>query len=490
LHKEHIQEFLSLWLTVRGLGWGAIFSLLVLENIPLLVGIGFVAFRLGQTPLVLGFAAIGAVLSTGMAWIQARWLLNASGFQVALGLVLVTLFTLNLRSALRWAVGLVAVCLTYGHYPLNRIREGRAEVAARRVGPKDANSALFRDIAQVIRASQPEGEIVLLTSPNSSTGVGYYGRFKTLGTLYWENNDGLKAAAALLSARSEAEAAELIRAHKVTHIAMISEENFVEPYFRLFRPDAKAEEFKKCFGHQLLFDRVIPPWLQMIPYNPPEDLKALNVSALLFKVAFNQTPADALYHIALAKVAMGSLPEAERDFDTLIKGSPDSYQPYLRKGELLLLRREFAAATDFTLHGIRLAPPETRLNMYANAGSTLFRSKQHAQAVRVYETALAETANAQIAAFLAYVLATSSDDTVRNGARALALAEQALKVDPNSPTALNSCAAALAENGRFPEAAAMAERAATVARAANDAGALRVSETRVAAFRAGQKLRE
>ena len=54
----------------------------------------------------------------------------------------------------------------------------------------------------VLRASQPTGEITVLASPNASTTIGYYGRFKTLGTLYWENSAGLKAAASIFGAKT------------------------------------------------------------------------------------------------------------------------------------------------------------------------------------------------------------------------------------------------------------------------------------------------
>src|SRR5581483_11249045 len=94
-----------------------------------------------------------------------------------------------------------------------------AEVAKRVVSPKDATGALMRDVAAVLRASQPTGDIVVLASPHASTSVGYYGRFKTLGTLYWENIDGLKKAASIFAAQSDAEAARLLRQYGVTHIA-------------------------------------------------------------------------------------------------------------------------------------------------------------------------------------------------------------------------------------------------------------------------------
>lgn len=490
LHKVYIQEFLPLWMTIRGMGWRTFTSVVGLENLPLLVGVALLLVLRRRVPIVLGFATVGAVMFTLLAWVQSRWLLNASGFQVGLALFLIAYFTCTCRLWLRWTVGLVVAGVVFMPYAYDRISSGRSDVTARRVGPKDAGSALFRDVAQIIRASQPEGNIVLLTSPNSSTGIGYYGRFQTLGTLYWENNSGLQASAAVLSATSPGAAAELVRKYKITHIAMISEENFVEPYFRLLNPGAKSEDVKKSFGYQLLVERVIPPWLQMIPYNVPADLAALNVSGLLFKVAFDQTPADALYHIALAKIALGNLLEAEADFDTLIKGSLNSPEPFLRKGELLFNRNEWRLAAETTVAGIQRSPPKERLTMYATAAGAFFRNRQHALAVQIYDLALAETFNPQIAAFQAFVLATSSDDAVRNGPRAVALAGKALKADPNSPTILNSLAVALAETGKFADAVAAAERALANARALQQEDAIRVSEARLAAFRAGQRIRE
>ncbi len=490
LHKQYIQEFLPLWMTIRGMGWRTFSSVVGLENLPLLVGVGLVLVHRRRVPATLGFATLCGLFFTGLAWVQSRWLLNASGFQVGLALILIGYFTGQCRLWLRWTMGLAIAGAVFMPYAYDRITSGRSDVVNRRVGPKDANSALFRDVAQIIRASQPEGDIVLLTSPNSSTGIGYYGRFKTLGTLYWENNNGLKAAAAVLSATTPKAAAELVRKLGITHIAMISEENFVEPYFRLLNPTAKPEAAKQCFGYQLLVERVIPPWLQMIPYNVPADLSALKVSALLFKVAFDQTPADALYAIALAKIALGNLVEAEQDFDVLIKGSPDSPQPFLRKGEMMFNRKDWQGAAEATLGGIRRSPAEARLNMYANTASSFYRNRQQAIAVQIYEAALTEGFNSQLAAFLAFVLATSTDDAVRNGPRAILLAEQALKADPASPTALNSLAAALAETGRFPEAVATAERALASARALRQDDAIRVSEARLAAYRAGRRIRD
>lgn len=490
LHKFYIQEFLPLWVPLKGIAWSGIAGIVFVEHLPLWFGALILAFAWRRLPAAAFFALLVIALLTALAWMQARWLLNSSACMVALGVLLATI-SLD-RVPGRWralATGALAVAL-FLPSPLARLGAARADLAALRVSPKDANAALARDVARILRASQPEGDLVVLTSPNSSTAIGYYGRFKSLGTLYWENNAGLKAAGAILSAGSADEAAALVRQYGVTHLAMISEENFVEQYFRLLRNSTDPAAFQKSFGYQLLFARVIPTWLQMIPYKVPDDLAPLNVSALLFKVAFDQTPADALYHIALTKVALGNTAGAEEDFDTLIKSSPDSFQPHVRKAELQLARGENLPAADSVAAAIRVAPAAIGLELASSFGGTFFRHKQHAVATLVYEAALAKGFNPQIAAYHAFILAISSDPAVRDPARALVWAEKVIAAGPPTVTSLNTLAAAQAATGNFTQAVATAEQALALARAGNQAAAVQVTEARLQAFRAGQPWRD
>jgi len=490
LHRQYIQEFLPLWRSIAGTGWKTFFSVVGAENIPLLVGVGVLIARGRRASIVIWFSTLAAVIFTAMAWAQSRWLLNASGSQVALAGLLLCWLVGSQRNVIRWSVGIVAVSLLFLPGAVTRITGGLKDLRERRVSPKDAQSALWRDIAATIRQSQPQGPITLLTSPNSSTSVGYFGRFKTLGTLYWENSAGLKAAASILAARNQDEAAVLVKKHGITHIAVISEEHFIDSYYRLLHPGATDEEVKKCFGLQILIDRSIPTWLRMIPYKAPDDLAQLNVNVMLFKVAFEQTPADALYYVALAKIATGSIAEAEQDIDRLIRESAESFQPWLRKGELLFAREDWAGAATATLSGIKKAPAAERLGLYASAAGAFFRTGRPVEAIRVYREALQETSNSQIAAYLAFILATAKDDTIRNGREAQVLAEAAQKAEPNSPTVLNSLAAALAENGDFDQAIVVANRALANAKLTGDAPALQITEQRLAAYRARKPWRQ
>ena len=489
LHNDYIQEFLPLWRTLRGFDAKLVFQILVVDSLPLIAAVATLSYRRHESPMVLWFATIIAALLNFMAWGQSRWLLNASGAQVCLAIVVLACWTVAYRPLVRWLAALVMVGAVFVPTGVMRINGSSQEVRDRRVSPKDANASLFRDIAAVLRASQPTGEIVLLASPNASTQIGYYGRFKTLGTLYWENSAGLKAAAGILGARTDKEAVDLIKAHGVTHVALIAEENFIAQYYELLHPKATVEEIKRCFGYQIFADKVVPQWLQMLPYSVPDDLKGLKPTIMLFKVNFQQSTAEALYNVAMAQIAMDAIEDAERNLDILIKQVPHLYQPWLRKGELLIARHNWAEATEHFLKAISLAPVAERPALYVSSAGTLYYHGQHALAVRVYRAGLAERRTPELVCFLAWVLATSNDDSVRNGKEALELAQEALRAEPNSPTMLNARAGALAENGRFPEAIDACDRAVAAARVRGEAAAMQIFQQRLGILKEGKPLR-
>jgi Flp pilus assembly protein TadD len=79
---------------------------------------------------------------------------------------------------------------------------------------------------------------------------------------------------------------------------------------------------------------------------------------------------------------------------------------------------------------------------------------------------------------------------VRNGPEALALVEKIAGLFPNDHAFVNIAAAALAENGRFVEAVATAERALALARAAGNQNVETLVAQRIEAYRAGRPWRQ
>ncbi len=490
LHQR-ILEFIPLYRRVQIFGWSEFISLVDLPCLPLLFGLLLICGRPKEEQVPLRFAFLATLAFALMAAWQTRWLLNLGGPLIALLLVAMAVVLAGRRPAVRWLVTLVVVGGLYLPFAVGRITTLREMIHLRYVSPKEALQPLYRDVAATLRASQPTGEIVLLASPNSSTSVGYYGRFKTLGTLYWENGDGLKAAAEIFSARSDGEAAVLLRAHHVTHIAIISEENFLEPYYALLHPGAAAAGFKDSFGYQLFAKRQIPRWLQVLPYRVPDDLQSLKVTVLLFKVEFGQTMTQALYNLALAQMAWGKPVEAEASLDEVIKRAPNDPAPWLRKSEALASRGAWKEAAEAIQNGILRAPAADRMGLYIAEAGGIYRGGQPGWAAKIYRAGLAQEFNPTAATDLAWILATSRDAALRDGREALALAERTLSVDPDSPIFLNCMAAALAENGRYPEAVEAATRALTRLRSAGgNASSVSKLEQCLAAYQAGRPWRE
>jgi tetratricopeptide (TPR) repeat protein len=493
LHNDYIQEFLPLWRTLRGFDAQTTFQIVVVDSLPLIAAIASLTYWRRESPIVLWFATFVAGLLTAMAWWQSRWQLNASGAQVCLALAVVACWTVPRRPLARWLVAAIVMGLLYLPGGILRIVGTSRDLNARIVSSKDATLALARDVATALRASQPEGEITMLASPNASTMVGYYGRFKTLGTLYWENGAGLKAAAAIFSAQSDEEAAKLLREHKVTHIAILSEENFIQQYYELLHPGQSVEQLtagiKASFGYKLYVQKAVPQWLQMIPYKVPDDLKSLNISVMLFKVNFKQTLPEAYYNLALTQISIDAIEEADRTLETLVKIAPKASEPWLRKGEIAIARHDWAKAADYFLTGIPLAPEAERSRLYENAAGAFYNNHQHALAIRIYRAGLAERRDPNLACYLAFVLATSTEDSLRNGKEALDLAKQAIETDPNSPSYLNALAAALAETGRLAEAVDACDRAVASARMRNQSTVAQVFEQRLSVLKAGKPLR-
>ncbi len=286
LHRDYVAEFFPLWRTLDGFDRWGMTKVVAASCLPLLAVLVTLAFRRGDGAIVMWFATFVTAALTAMGWWQARWILNASGASIVLLVLILAWWTAAFRPKARWIVTLAIVGIAFIPGTVQRYWNTRWDVAQRRISPADADNALSRDIAAVLRSSQPQGEIVLLASPNASARIGYYGRIKTLGTLYWENSDGLKAAAEILGARSEEEAARLIRMRGVTHVAIIGQENFIAQYYRLLHPGATNEEVRECFGLRLMNGQIAPRWLRAVPYQAPDDLQKVSAGVMLFSVHF------------------------------------------------------------------------------------------------------------------------------------------------------------------------------------------------------------
>jgi tetratricopeptide (TPR) repeat protein len=124
----------------------------------------------------------------------------------------------------------------------------------------------------------------------------------------------------------------------------------------------------------------------------------------------------------------------------------------------------------------------------SNLGVVLLAGGDAAGAVASFERALSiDPDRPATLRSCAWILATHRDDAVRDGTRAVELAQRGVELGGEHPAALDTLAAALAEAGRFDEAIKIAEHAAALAEQTPLADAI---AGRIALYRRGEPYRD
>jgi Flp pilus assembly protein TadD len=163
---------------------------------------------------------------------------------------------------------------------------------------------------------------------------------------------------------------------------------------------------------------------------------------------------------ALAK--KGQSDEAMFHYEEAIRLEPNYPDAYYNRGNVLFAKGRIDEAITDWEKTLQLQPNDA--DAHTCLGNALLRLGSPAQAIAHYETAVAlAPQDPQSRNNLGWILATSSDAGIRNGAKAVQFAQQAVALSGGSePQFLRTLAAAYAEIGRFPEAIAVAQQAAVI----------------------------
>jgi tetratricopeptide (TPR) repeat protein len=165
----------------------------------------------------------------------------------------------------------------------------------------------------------------------------------------------------------------------------------------------------------------------------------------------------------LALQQQGRLDEAIAHFKEGIRLVPNNVAPQVNLACISFGRGQRIEAVAMLRHAIELEPgnPSARECL----GNALMFMGDTGSAVKSYEAILEiEPDNIRMLSKVAWILATDANDAVRDGSRAIALAEKAARaVDYKSWGALDTLAAAYAEAGRFDEAVKTASKASVLA---------------------------
>jgi Flp pilus assembly protein TadD len=211
----------------------------------------------------------------------------------------------------------------------------------------------------------------------------------------------------------------------------------------------------------------------------------------LWRDTVTKRPNDARARVAYAEAlaGVGKVADAEAQLRTSLSLAPGDAAARVRLGAVLAQQRKFDAAVPQLEQALTLRPGDPDAHRFL--GEIYAMQRRDALAVLHYEEALAVVpGNAQLAGRLAAVLADSPDISVRNPARARALAGRAVELtNRRDPRLLEILSAAQAASGDFRDAAATARAAAAIARALGDSAAAASIDYRAAAYEQAARVR-
>ncbi len=198
---------------------------------------------------------------------------------------------------------------------------------------------------------------------------------------------------------------------------------------------------------------------------------------------------DALNCLGFALYQTGQLDAATSQYQAALKLQPDFAAARNNFGMALLLAGRVDEAIDQFQAALATNPDmaETQNNL----GACLVRKGQEESAIAHYRRAIELKPDyAGACNNLAWILATSSNGSLRNGARAVELAQRAVRLsNSENPLILRTLAAAYAEAGRFPDAIATAQQALPVAASQNNAALVNALQNEIDQYQARQPFR-
>jgi len=176
----------------------------------------------------------------------------------------------------------------------------------------DAQGLIERDLAHWLAKQSTAKGTVVLAAPNLTTTLCYHGGLGGIGTLNWENFDGVKGAIRIAAATEPEEALALIQGRKVAFIVVPSWDMFLERYAAAglgLAPDA-TKGLERSFVGGMLAQTQLPPWIQLVPYQLPTEALGADKWVMIFKVVPDQEPAVALSRTTEYFIEMNSVDRA------------------------------------------------------------------------------------------------------------------------------------------------------------------------------------
>jgi superkiller protein 3 len=189
-------------------------------------------------------------------------------------------------------------------------------------------------------------------------------------------------------------------------------------------------------------------------------------------------------NLANAVARKGRPTEAIVHYEEAIKLRPDYGDAYYNFGSVLFQQGRVDDAITQWQKGLAIQPNDAAA--HTSLGNAFLQKGWPEQAIVHYQSALQiDPGEVSARNNMAWVLATSSDPPIRNGAKAVSLATQAVELSGGKEAIFfRTLAASYGECGRFAEAIAAAEKGQMIAISRGDSHLARTFEKDIALYRA------
>ncbi len=282
----------------------------------------------------------------------------------------------------------------------------------------------------------------------------------------------------------------------------------IENYYKAIQINPNYFEALNNLGIALAakgrFDEAIENYRQAIQINP-NDFEALNNLGIALAatgrfdeaienyrkaVQINPNSSETQYNLGIALAATGRFDEAIENYRQAIQINPNSFEAQYNLGIVLAAKGRFEEAIGSYRKAIQVNSNNPEI--FYQLGMTLGQLGRDREAVAQYREALRLNPNlAGALNNLAWALAASHDDQLRNGTEAVRLAQRACELTHyDEPPFIDTLAAAYAEAGRFPEAVATEEKAEQLATTSGQAAVAAKDRQLLELYRAGKPFHE
>jgi tetratricopeptide (TPR) repeat protein len=251
-------------------------------------------------------------------------------------------------------------------------------------------------------------------------------------------------------------------------------------------------------------DEAIAQYRQALQINP-DDAEARNNLGVVYAgkgqweeaiaqyqraLQINPHYADACFNLGRAFLRKGDFDAALACFQKTTALSADPLARWSGLANDFLQKKDFDEAIVCSRQALKINPRSA--GTWASLGLAYFQKGQAKEAIESWQQALElEPDQLYVLNNLAWCLATTPDPFLRDGGKAVALAKQADQLSGGAnPVVLHTLAAAEAETGGYPLAAATARRALELAAAQKNNVLAATLQKEIALYEAGQAVRD